>query len=119
MKKTMIILMLTLGVNVSAQMSKFEGLWKSDSSSYYTLINYNDIEDFLTVNTFSFYKNTVILEEIISEKNDTLKTISYEFGTPKDTWNIYIDYVVISDTIIHAHLTGSTTQTLIYKQIID
>ena len=33
MKKIMIVLMLTLGVNVSAQVSNFEGFWMSLDTS--------------------------------------------------------------------------------------
>ena len=116
MKKIMIVLMLTLGVNVSAQMSGFEGLWKSESSSYYAVITHNEIEDSLIIHRFSFNDNTVVSEHIINAENDTLKT---NLWATKNKWEVNVDYVVINDTTIHAHITGSANETLIYKKIID
>jgi len=115
MKKTMIVLMLTLGVNVSAQISNFEGFWMSLDTSYNILITHNNDNNLLTLNSFSFSDNTLVKESISSIAYDEINTVSQS----ENNWNLLIKYTIVNDTIMKAHYTGSTTQTLIYEKITD
>ena len=118
MKKTMIVLMLTLGVNVSAQISNFEGFWMSVGSigsSYSKLIIHNSDNNLLTLNSFSFSNNTLVKESISSITNNEINTVSQS----ENNWNLLVKYTMINDTLMKASLTGSATQTLIYEKITD
>ena len=115
MKKTIIILMLTLGVNVNAQISNFEGFWMSLDTSYHTLITHNSDNNLLTLNSFSFSDNTLVKESISSVGDNEINTISQS----ENNWNLFIKYKMVNDTVMKAYYTGSTTQTLIYEKITD
>jgi len=111
----MIILMLTLGVNVNAQISNFEGFWMSLDTSYHTLITHNSDNNLLTLNSFSFSDNTLVKESISSITNNEINTVSQS----ENNWNLLVKYTMINDTLMKASLTGSATQTLIYEKITD
>ena len=72
MKKIILSLSILLSTySYSQNLKDFEGLWTSGDTNFITVFTHNDIEDSLSVYTFSFKSNHTV-NEIITKTNDSI-----------------------------------------------
>ena len=92
------------------------GIWHQDNhSSYYTVILYNYEKEYIFTN-FSFIEQNTVVENLIEETEDYVKTVVHN---PDNGWRVYCEYSYINANTLRVRYTGDTEDThLLYRQTI-
>jgi hypothetical protein len=72
--KLLLAALLSMSLSTKAQMEKFEGVWTSPTSSYFTTIMYNEEKDQFKIINFSFKEDEIIYEKITKVEDDKIFT---------------------------------------------
>ena len=114
MKKFILSLITILSTYTYSQdLKDFEGLWTSGGTNFITVFTHNDIEDSLSVYTFSFISNHRVNEKITTI-NDTL--VSTQTFNAKNGWKVTTDYKLLTKNTMMASFGGNTdVKILFYK----
>jgi len=113
MKKVIIIIFLAYFFNVSAQ-EKFNGMWYSETSSYFTFLLSNNSKVFEVVN-ISLNEHNTIKEEIIKQTKDTLETKLYNKNSK---YLVYIKYYLKAKDTLVSKYSGDLNKKIILTKII-
>lgn len=112
MKKIILSLILVLSTySYSQELKDFEGLWTSGDTNFITVFTHNDIQDTLSVYTFSFVSNHIV-NETITRLNDTL--VSTKTINNKNGWNVTTDYKLLNKQTMIASFNGDTDIKCLY-----
>jgi len=104
MKKLLIILLLLLSINLSAQ-EKFNGIWQSEGTDYLKTILASEYSVLKCYNT-CFSIHNFIDEEIIYEDENKFTTQLYN---PKNGYRVTIEYTLINKDSISSKYSGDLT----------
>jgi len=113
MRKVISIIILSISINLYGQadknqsfLEKFEGMWVSDESSFFTVFTHSKTTDDLRVFTFSFISDAPVVEKIVKINGD--KVITNVTNT-KTGYTTGVIYKILTDTNLMANYTGSNT----------
>jgi len=112
MKKFILSLIILLSTYTYSQdLKDFEGLWTSGGTNFVTVFTHNDIEDTLSVYTFSFISNHLV-DEKITKINDSL--VSTQTFNYKNGWFVTTDYKLLTKKTMLASFEGDTNVKLLF-----
>ncbi len=112
MKKIILSLIILLSTySYSQNLKDFEGLWTSGDTNFITVFTHNDIEDSLSVYTFSFKSNHTV-SEIITKTNDSI--VSTQTLNKKNGWKVTTDYKLLTKQTMIASFDGDTNVKCLY-----
>ena len=97
MKKLFITLSLLFTFSILTAQEDFNGMWKSEDSSYITTIIASEYKVLNVFNT-SFVEYRVLAEDIISQENNKFTT---ELNNEQNGYSVIIEYILKNkDTLI-------------------
>ena len=112
MKKIILSIFTLLSFELYSQnLGDFEGLWTSGGTNFVTVFAHNDIEDSLSVYTFSFVSNHIV-NETITKTNDTL--VSTKTFNQKNGWTVTTDYKLLNKNTMLASFQGDIDVKLLF-----
>ncbi len=113
MKNLLLSVLIMFSTSIQSQdlSKKLKGVWSSDTTSYYVVILHND-KEFKFVN-FSFVDNDTVIETVVEQKDDYVKTKIYN---PKNKWEVFLTYKYVDQNTLSVKFEGSTDRTSIYKR---
>ena len=115
MKKIILSLIILLSINIYAQkdLENFEGLWTSNDTNFITVFTHNDIENKLSVHTFSFKSNHEVKETMVKTNDTIIKT---KTTNARNGWQVTTDYKLLTKDTMLASFGGDTNvKCLFYK----
>ena len=101
--KFVVLILMTLSYSAAAQIDKLEGIWTSNSSSYYTTIMYNDEKNEFKIINFSFEEDNVINEVVTEVGDDFISTSLYN---KSNGYSVNITYEILNDDQILCTFEG-------------
>ena len=117
MKNKILILIMLVGLFVSAQQEKFEGLWSPiNGTTWYTVITHNKTNNKLHLFSWSFEDNSIIEEHIVKKNKNSIFTKLENLETD---WKVWIKYTILNDTIMLAKYNGSTKIEIQYEKLLN
>jgi len=119
MKNNIFILLLLISLSLSAQKKKFEGLWVTINpadSSWYLAITHHELEDSLTLTSYSFNSEAYIERKIVKQDDDTIFS---NLKNKKTDWELDIKYTILHNDIMKAIWSGSHNKEVFYKKLIN
>ncbi len=115
MKKIILTLITISSLNLFSQqdLKDFEGLWTSGDTNFITVFTHNDVENKLSVHTFSFISNSEVIETIVKANDTIVKTKTIN---PRNGWEVTTDYKLLTKGTMLALFEGDTNiKSLFYK----
>jgi len=92
--KLLLTALLLMSLSAKAQMKKFEGVWTSPTSSYFTTIMYNEEKDQFKIINFSFKEDEVIYEKITKVEDDKIFT---SLHNESNSYSVNVIYELLND----------------------
>ena len=113
MRKIISIIILSISINLYGQvdnnqslLEKFEGMWASDDTSFFTVFTHSKLYG-LRVFTFSFVHNSHVDEKIIKIDGDKLFT---NITNPDTEYTTSGFYEILNDNTLMLNYTGGNTE---------
>ena len=92
--KFIVFILMSLSFSAAAQINKLEGIWTTNTSSYYTTIMYNDEKNEFKILNFSFEEDDVINEVVTEVGDDFIQTSLYN---KSNGYSVNITYEILND----------------------
>ena len=114
MKLLLPVLLLT-SLCTSAQLSKLEGVWSSQTSSYFTTIMYSEEKNEFKVMNFSFVDDKVINELVLKVEENHILTSLYN---EENNYSVNVTYELLNDNQILCVYEGDLNTRLSLNRVI-
>ena len=113
MRKVISIIILSISINLYGQadknqsfLEKFEGMWVSDESSFFTVFTHSKTTDDLRVFTFSFISDAPVVEKIVKIDGDK---VIINVTNPNTGYTISGFYKLLNDNTLMFNYTEGNT----------
>ena len=112
--KLLLPILILISLSAIAQMNKLEGVWSSQTSSYFTTIMYSEEKNEFKVMNFSFVDDKVINELVLKVEENHILTSLYN---EENNYSVNVTYELLNDNQILCVYEGDLNKRLSLNRV--